>query len=52
MKTAPSTPKDIDAYIAKCSPNVREMLEQVRAATRKAAPNAAETIKYGIRRAR
>ena len=42
-KTAPRT---IDEYIAGFPPDVRQVLEQVRATIRKAAPEAEETIKY------
>ena len=42
-KTAPST---IDEYIAGFPPDVRQILERVRATIRKAAPDAQETIKY------
>jgi uncharacterized protein YdhG (YjbR/CyaY superfamily) len=38
----------IDGYIANAPETVRELLEEVRAAIRKAAPDAEETIKYGI----
>jgi len=40
--------QDMDAYIA-CFPNdIQKILEQVRATIRKAAPDAAEKIKYAI----
>jgi len=48
MKTSSSEPRDIDGYIGSCPRNVRTMLEQVRATIRTAAPDATETIKYGI----
>ena len=38
----------IDDYIARCPVHVRVVLEQVRATIRKAAPEAAEAIKYGV----
>ena len=41
-------PKDIDAYIAVFPDAVRAQLNEVRAAIRRAAPDASETIKYGI----
>ena len=41
-------PKTIDAYIAARSPDVRAVLEKVRATIRKAAPGARETISYRI----
>jgi uncharacterized protein YdhG (YjbR/CyaY superfamily) len=43
-----TTPRDVDAYIAGFPQDVRTMLDQVRAAIRSAAPDATETIKYGI----
>lgn len=39
---------DIDAYIAGFPPEVRQLLELVRAAIREAAPDAKETISYAI----
>ena len=39
-------PKTIDDYIAGFPPDVREVLEQVRATIRKAAPEAQEVISY------
>lgn len=41
-------PENIDEYIAGFPKNVREILEQVRATIKKAAPTAEETIKYGM----
>ena len=41
-------PKDIDQYIAGFPPEVQAMLNQVRSTIRQAAPEANETIKYGI----
>jgi uncharacterized protein YdhG (YjbR/CyaY superfamily) len=38
----------IDEYIADCPANVQPHLEKVRAAIRKAAPEAEEAIKYGM----
>jgi uncharacterized protein YdhG (YjbR/CyaY superfamily) len=38
----------IDEYIANCPENVQPHLEKVRAAIRKAAPDAEEAIKYGM----
>jgi uncharacterized protein YdhG (YjbR/CyaY superfamily) len=43
-----SIPEDIDAYIAGYPVEVRELLNAVRAAIRRAAPDAVEAIKYGI----
>lgn len=40
--------EDIDAYIAMFPEDVREILAQVRATIRKAAPHAEEAIKYAI----
>lgn len=39
-------PADIDAYILQFSPDVRAVLRDVRAAIRRAAPDAEETISY------
>jgi uncharacterized protein YdhG (YjbR/CyaY superfamily) len=41
-------PKDIDAYIAEFPGAVAKHLSEVRATIRRAAPDAIETIKYGI----
>lgn len=38
----------VDAYLAGFPEEVRQVLEQVRAAIRAAAPDAQETIKYGL----
>lgn len=46
MKSAPA--KNIDAYIAAFPKNIQQMLEQVRATIKKAAPDATEAIKYAI----
>jgi uncharacterized protein YdhG (YjbR/CyaY superfamily) len=46
MKTDEQPPKTIDEYIAKCSPEVRPILEKIRATIRKAAPKAKERISY------
>ncbi len=45
---AKSVPKSVDAYIAGQSEAVREKLEQVRAAIRRAVPEAVEGIGYGM----
>ena len=42
------TPKDIDQYIASCSPAVRSILERIRLTIKNAAPDAQETISYKI----
>ena len=39
---------DIDAYIASASPDVRDILEQIRQVVRVAVPGATETISYRI----
>ena len=41
-------PKNIDEYIAVFPPDVREILEQIRATIRETAPDAKEAIKYRI----
>lgn len=41
-------PKSVDAYIAAFPDAVRAYLSEVRATIRSAAPDAVETIKYGI----
>ena len=41
-----STPQDIDEYIATFPPRVQKILQQIRRIVRKAAPEAAEAIKY------
>jgi uncharacterized protein YdhG (YjbR/CyaY superfamily) len=48
MKTAPSSPEGIDAYIAQFPDAVQRVLEQVRATIRVAAPDAEEAIKYRL----
>jgi uncharacterized protein YdhG (YjbR/CyaY superfamily) len=40
--------KSVDAYIAAQPPEVQERLRRIRAAIRKAAPDAVEAIKYAI----
>ena len=46
MKAKQQKPTTIDAYIADFPPDVQPLLEKVRAAIRKAAPDAEEAIKY------
>lgn len=46
MKTDHPPPKSIDEYIAQCSPEVRPILEKIRAIIRRAAPKAKERISY------
>ena len=43
-----STPKDMDEYIASFPAEIQEILENVRTAIRETAPEAKETISYGI----
>lgn len=45
---SPDAPATVDDYIAGSPEPVREILQQVRAAIRKAAPDAEETIAYQI----
>ena len=44
----PAKPATVDAYIAAFPPGVRKILREVRATVRAAAPDATETISYGI----
>jgi uncharacterized protein YdhG (YjbR/CyaY superfamily) len=46
MKANRATPMTIDEYIAAFSPEVRSILERIRATIRKAAPGAEEKISY------
>lgn len=48
MKSAPAPDTEIEEYISGFPQEVRKLLEQVRTAIRKAAPDAREAIKYGI----
>lgn len=48
MKAKSKKPTNIDDYIADFPKDVQERLEKVRAAIRKAAPDAKEAISYGI----
>ena len=48
MRTKQTPPKNIDDYIAGFPAEVREILEKIRSTIRKAAPDAEETINYGI----
>ena len=41
-------PKTIDEHIDRCEPQARPILRRVRATIAKAAPDATETISYGI----
>ena len=46
MKTDPTTPRNIDEYIAGFPQGVQEILTKIRLTIRKAAPDAEETISY------
>ncbi|MBO0721914.1 MAG: DUF1801 domain-containing protein [Blastocatellia bacterium] len=46
MKSEDKIPTSIDEYIASCSPEVRPILERIRALVKKAAPDATERISY------
>lgn len=48
MKMLDGSPKNIDEYIAGFPHEIQEILKQVRAAIKKAAPDAEEAIKYQI----
>ncbi|MHB8789099.1 MAG: iron chaperone [Desulfobulbaceae bacterium] len=48
MKTADGVPATIYEYIATFPPEIQDILKQVRATIKKAAPGAEETIKYRI----
>ena len=48
MRTKQTPPKNIDDYIAGFPAEVQEILEKIRSTIRKAAPDAEETINYGI----
>lgn len=48
MKTANAIPATVDEYIAACPQDVQDVLGQVRATIRQAAPDAEEAIKYRI----
>jgi uncharacterized protein YdhG (YjbR/CyaY superfamily) len=48
MPPKPTATPTVDTYIAAYPPEVRALLEKVRAAIRKAAPKAEETINYGV----
>jgi uncharacterized protein YdhG (YjbR/CyaY superfamily) len=48
MNTNKSTPNGIDEHIAKFPADVQVILEKVRETIKKAAPDAEETINYGI----
>ena len=46
MTAASKAPDSVDGYIAQFEPGIRSLLENVRAAARAAAPDAAEVISY------
>jgi uncharacterized protein YdhG (YjbR/CyaY superfamily) len=48
MKTDPTTPKSIDDYIAGFPPQVRVILDRLRATIRRTAPGEEEAIKYRL----
>jgi uncharacterized protein YdhG (YjbR/CyaY superfamily) len=48
VSAARRTPASVDAYIAAFPPEVRAILERLRATARKLLPDAQETISYGI----
>ncbi len=48
MITKRTTARDIDEYFSSFPKDVREILEQIRATIRKAAPDADEAISYGM----
>jgi uncharacterized protein YdhG (YjbR/CyaY superfamily) len=48
MPTRQTPPATIDDYIASFSPEVRAVLEEIRLTVRNAAPDAQETIGYGM----
>lgn len=48
MPTGQTAPKNIDEYIEGFPRDVHEILEKIRVTIRKAAPEAEETIKYGM----
>jgi uncharacterized protein YdhG (YjbR/CyaY superfamily) len=48
MKSNRLPPRNIDEYIASCSPEVQSILEKIRSTIQKAAPEAEEKISYGM----
>jgi len=46
MKSKPSSPKNIDEYMAGFPADVQEILQKIRDTIKKAAPKAEETISY------
>lgn len=48
MKSSPPPANSVSEYLAAFPPVIRKVLERMRRAIRKAAPEAEETLKYGI----
>jgi uncharacterized protein YdhG (YjbR/CyaY superfamily) len=48
MATAQKPPQNVDEYIAAYPPDVQAKLEKIRVTIRKAAPQAEETLSYGV----
>ncbi len=48
MKSNESGSKEVDAFIAKYPPDVQQILQKIRGIIREVAPEANETINYGI----
>jgi uncharacterized protein YdhG (YjbR/CyaY superfamily) len=48
MKTPAKAPKTMDEYIASFPEEIRQILQKVKAVIREEAPEAGETISYGI----
>ena len=48
MRTTQTPPRNIDDYIAAFPDDVQEVLEKIRLTIRKAAPDAEETVRYGL----
>lgn len=46
MRADQATPATIDEYIAGFPPDIQDILQEIRMTIRRAAPDAAETIKY------
>ena len=48
MKADPRVPANVDEYIADCPAEVRAVLKRIRSTVREAAPEAEESISYGM----
>jgi len=48
VRTTQTPPRSIDEYIAAFPDDVQEVLEKIRLRIRKAAPDAEETVRYGL----